>query len=198
MALSLSDIHHLLEVSGRREYGHEAISQLEHALQCATLAQDANECDETVVAALLHDLGHLIESEHASDLVDPRTRDDLHQYIALPFLKGLLPESVLAPIRMHVDAKRYLCSVEPGYAENLSPASQRSLALQGGYFTQSQARSFLIKDFASEAIRLRRYDDQAKRPRMKTLPLSHFLDLITQVRDHHCHQNFTIAMQQSA
>jgi phosphonate degradation associated HDIG domain protein len=198
MSLNLSDIRTLFQISGRRVYGQEAISQLEHALQCASLAEQADETSETIVAALLHDLGHMIDAEHASDLPVTEASDDLHQYLALPFLKGLLPESALAPIRMHVDAKRYLCGFEAGYWESLSNASKRSLELQGGAFSQAQARAFLKKDFAAEAIRLRRYDDLAKLPHKVTPPLGHFLDLICQVRDQHCHQNFTIAMQQSA
>jgi phosphonate degradation associated HDIG domain protein len=188
MSLNLADIRYLLEVSGKREYGHEAVSQLEHALQCASLAQQAKETPETIVAALLHDLGHLIEAEHASDIVETEARDDLHQYIALPFLKGLFPESVLAPIRMHVDAKRYLCGVENGYWEKLSVASKHSLELQGGPFSQTQAKAFLRKDFAAEAIRLRRYDDLAKQPNKAMPPLTPFLDLICVVRDAHCRQ----------
>jgi phosphonate degradation associated HDIG domain protein len=176
LSLNINDIRHLLTVSGKREYGRESVSQLEHALQCASFADEANESTATVAAALLHDIGHLIASEFKSDLSDHEDRDDLHQYIALPFLKGVFPEAVLAPIRMHVDAKRFLCGIEAGYWDKLSPASKESLALQGGAYSEAEARTFLRREFSLEAIRLRRYDDQAKIPQKRTASLDYFLD----------------------
>ena len=127
MALNLEDIAHLLATRGVNQYGREAVSQLEHALQCAQWAEKSGETSATVAAALLHDLGHLLAPGG-----DTAEQDDLHQYMAIPFLRGLLPDAVLEPIRLHVDAKCYLCTMEPGYWETLSPASQHSLVLQGG------------------------------------------------------------------
>jgi phosphonate degradation associated HDIG domain protein len=173
MALSIDDIGRLLATRGVNQYGREAVSQLEHALQCAQLAEQAGETRATVVAALLHDLGHLL-----APVDDTGERDDLHQYVALPFLRGLLPEAVLAPIRLHVDAKRYLCAVEPGYGATLSPASQRSLGLQGGPFTPAEALRFAAQPFAHEAVRVRRYDDHAKAPGLATPSLAHYLALL--------------------
>ena len=170
MALSFDDIEHLLSTRGFHQYGREAVSQLEHALQCAQLAEQAGETPATVAAALLHDLGHLLAPGG-----DTAEQDDLHQYMALPFLRGLLPDAVLEPIRLHVDAKRYLCTMQPGYWENLSPASQHSLVLQGGAFTVADAQRFASQPFAQEAIRLRRYDDLAKVPGLATPPLAHYL-----------------------
>lgn len=172
MALSLDDIAHLLATRGANQYGCEAVSQLEHALQCAQWAEKSGETPTTVVAALLHDLGHLLAL--GGDTVE---QDDLHQYMAIPFLRGLLPDAVLEPIRLHVDAKRYLCTMEPGYWETLSPASQHSLVLQGGAFTPQQAMRFAAQPFAQEAIRLRRYDDHAKVPGLVTPSLDHYLAL---------------------
>ena len=172
MALSFDDIEHLLSTRGFHQYGREAVSQLEHALQCAQLAEQAGETPATIAAALLHDLGHLLAP--ASNTAG---HDDLHQYVALPFLRSLLPDAVLEPIRLHVDAKRYLCAVEPGYWETLSPASQHSLVLQGGPMTAPDAECFACQPFAKEAIRLRRYDDHAKVPGLATPPLAHYLDI---------------------
>ena len=95
--------------------------------------------------------------------------------MAIPFLRGLLPDAVLEPIRLHVDAKRYLCTMEPGYWETLSPASQHSLVLQGGPFTPEEAMQFAAQPFAQEAIRLRRYDDHAKVPGLVTQPLRYYM-----------------------
>ncbi len=174
MTLSTAEIIHLFETRATSQYGREAVSQLEHALQCAHLAEQAGETDATVVAALLHDLGHLIAGEKEKRADDMQLRDDLHQYIAIPFLRGLLPNSVLEPIRLHVDAKRYLCGAEPTYWASLSPASKRSLELQGGAYTSAELTDFLMQPFAGESIRLRRYDDLAKVPKAVTPGLFHY------------------------
>ena len=175
MTLSSTEIIHLFETRATRQYGREAVSQLEHALQCAQLAEQAGEADATVVAALLHDLGHLIavQKEVRPD-DDTQQRDDLHQYIAIPFLHGLLPDAVLEPIRLHVDAKRYLCGAVPTYWASLSPASKRSLELQGGAYSEAELAIFLAQPYAEEAVRLRRYDDLAKVPKASTPDLAHF------------------------
>eukprot|EP01041_Mallomonas_annulata_P024182 gene24182-44867_t len=150
MALSLEDITQLLATRGVNQYGREAVSQLEHALQCAQWAEKSGETPATVVAALLHDLGHLLAPGG-----DTAEQDDLHQYMAIPFLRGLLSDAVLEPIRLHVDAKRFLCAREPGYLEALSPDSKRSLHLQGGVFDSAQASAFEALPYAMDAVRLR-------------------------------------------
>lgn len=174
MPLSTTDIIALFDKRASQQYGREAVSQLEHALQCAQLAEQAGETDATIVAALLHDLGHLIAAENAAQVDDIQGRDDLHQYIALPFLRGFLPDAVLEPMRLHVDAKRYLCATEPSYWDTLSPASKRSLELQGGPFKREELANFLAQAFAQEAVRLRRYDDLAKVPGQETPSLTCF------------------------
>ncbi len=181
MALTTNDIIELLETRGQAQYGREAVSQLEHALQCAQLAERHHEPHETIAAALLHDLGHLL-AEHKDDPNDAQQQhDDLHQFLALPFLRSVLPDAVLEPIRLHVDAKRYLCASEADYWESLSPASKRSLELQGGIFTHAQAEAFIAQPFAEQAVRLRRYDDLAKVPHCATPPLSHYRAMIDAV-----------------
>lgn len=174
MALTSAEIIRLFETRASGQYGREAVSQLEHALQCAQLAEQGGETDETIVAALLHDVGHLIAAEKSSQPDDTQARDDLHQYIALPFLRGLLPDAVLEPMRLHVDAKRYLCGSELGYWGTLSPASQRSLELQGGAYAHKQLATFMAQPFAQEAVRLRRYDDQAKVANKATPALAYY------------------------
>ena len=174
MALTTADIVELLATRATQQYGREAVSQREHALQCAHLAEKAGEEDATVVAALLHDLGHLLVNVAESPPEAAQQRDDLHQHIAIPFLRGLLPDAVIEPIRMHVDAKRYLCAVVPTYWESLSPASKRSLELQGGPYTIAQCEAFMSQPFADVAVRLRRYDDLAKNSQVVTPKLAHF------------------------
>ncbi len=183
MSLSIPDIVQLLGSRATTWYGQEAVSQLDHALQCAHLAELAQEAPETVVAALLHDLGHMLspEREPVSDQDALPIKDDLHQFVALPFLRGLFPDAVLEPIKLHVDAKRYLCAVDALYWESLSPASKHSLELQGGRFDDAQVRAFEDLPFYAEAVRLRRYDDLAKVPGQPTPPLTHYAALMQQV-----------------
>jgi phosphonate degradation associated HDIG domain protein len=176
--MTVDDITELLQRRGAAQYGREAVSQLQHALQCAHLAETAGEPDELVAAALLHDLGHLLAAEKERSVEPTPDRDDLHQFIALPLLRGLFSEAVLAPIGLHVDAKRWLCAQEPGYFESLSPASVRSLALQGGPFTPEQAQAFDQQPHAEAAVRLRRYDDWAKVPGTATPTLDHYAALL--------------------
>ena len=181
MSLTLSEVISLLERRGQSQYGMEAISQLDHALQCAHLAEQAGEAVETVAAALLHDLGHLLVAERDNQTEQYTQHDDLHQFIALPFLRGLFPEAVLEPIRLHVDAKRYLCLMEPSYWAHLSPASKHSLEKQGGVFSEREAEAFISQAFATESVRLRRYDDLAKVPSKSVPDLNHYAQLLVQV-----------------
>lgn len=171
MALSIDDIVSLYRTAGAARYGMEAINQEQHALQCAQLAEQAGSTPELVAAALLHDLGHLVAvDQQAGDA----QKNDLHEFMALPFLHGVFGQAVLEPIRMHVDAKRYLCATVTGYWEALSPASKRSLELQGGAFEPAQAQSFIERPFAVDAVALRRWDDCAKSPTATTPGWGHY------------------------
>jgi phosphonate degradation associated HDIG domain protein len=181
VAFSIDDILHLLSTRGQEQYGREAVSQLDHALQCAQLAEQHGETTETVVAALLHDLGHLLAENEDQNAEKQRQRDDLHQFIVLPFLRGIFPDAVLESIRLHVDAKRYLCATEANYWDSLSPASKRSLELQGGIYDAAAAKAFIEQPFAEQAARLRRYDDWAKVPQRVTPALSHYVPIIEAV-----------------
>lgn len=187
MSLTLSDICSLLLRRGHAQYGDEAVSQLQHALQCATLAEQAGEGPEIIVAALLHDLGHLIVAEREGLDEPDNSRDELHQFVVLPFLRGTFPEVVLAPIRLHVDAKRFLCATEAGYEEALSAASRASLALQGGAFCINEAARFMTQEHAAAAVRLRRYDDLAKVQEWIGPDLMHFEPIMARVASKHGH-----------
>jgi phosphonate degradation associated HDIG domain protein len=181
MSLNMNEVVDLLQRRGHQQYGMEAISQLEHALQCADMAEQAGETPETIVAALLHDLGHLLAAERDGKFEHDTSKDDLHQYIALPFLRTLFSDAVLEPIRLHVDAKRYLCLVDSGYWAQLSLASKHSLEQQGGVFSEHEAEVFIQQNFAAEAVRLRRYDDLAKVPAKLVPDLSHYAAYLQQV-----------------
>ncbi len=126
-----------------------------------------------VTACLLHDLGHLLNDCGPTPTL--RAIDDRHQYFVVPFLRGVFGDAVIEPIRLHVDAKRYLAATEPDYLARLSPDSLRSLRLQGGVFTAEEARRFQARPFAEQAVQLRRFDDLAKCVGRPTPPLDHFL-----------------------
>jgi phosphonate degradation associated HDIG domain protein len=171
--IHLTDIATLFERRGHEQYSGEPVTQLEHALQTAALAEAEGADDELVTAALLHDLGHLLQDLGETPTL--RGVDDLHQYAAVPFLRPLFPERVLGGIALHVDAKRYLCATRPGYQDALSADSRRSLALQGGVFDAGQAAAFIARPGAEDAVRLRIWDDLAKAAGAPTPPLVHFL-----------------------
>ena len=173
MALTLADIEQLFAARGDEQYTGEPVTQLEHALQCAMLAENEGADDALVTAALLHDLGHMVHELGPTPTL--QGVDDLHQFRALPFLRGLFGEDVIDPIKLHVDAKRYLCAVRPDYYAALSDDSRRSLALQGGIYNEAQAETFIAQRGAAQAVRLRVWDDQAKAAGLATPSLAHFL-----------------------
>ena len=161
--LTLEGIARLYADQGRNHYG-EGVSQIEHALQCASLAEAAGEPDSPVVAALLHDIGHLAADAEAQSGAAAGT-DDRHEVTGAQLLKGLFGEAVRRPIALHVAAKRYLCAVAPGYFEALSDASKESLRFQGGPFDAAAAAAFAQRPGFREAVALRRLDDAGKSPR---------------------------------
>ena len=175
--LNLQDIALLFSRHGASQYSGEPVTQLQHALQTAHLAEASGADDALVTACLLHDLGHLLNDQGRgfNDTPSARGIDDTHQYYALPFLRGLFPDAVLDAIKLHVDAKRYLCQANPDYFERLSDDSQRSLALQGGVFSAEQASAFLNQSGARDAVMLRQWDDLAKQADLHTPSLAHFL-----------------------
>lgn len=172
--LSLDDIERLFAEKGDEQYAGEPVTQLQHALQSALQAENEAADDELVTAALLHDLGHLLHELGETPTL--RGVDDVHQYRALPFLRGLFSDRVLGPIKLHVDAKRYLCATRQPYYAALSEDSKRSLALQGGIFSDAEAKAFIGQPGAAEAVRLRVWDDLAKTEGLTTPPLSHYLE----------------------
>jgi phosphonate degradation associated HDIG domain protein len=171
--LTLEDIGLLFARHGSAQYSGEPVTQLEHALQTAYLAEQSEASDELVTACLLHDLGHLLNDQGETPTL--RGIDDTHQYYALPFLRGLFPDAVLDAIKLHVDAKRYLCRANDGYWARLSDDSKRSLELQGGVFEPTQAAAFLLQPGARDAVMLRQWDDLAKQAGWQTPPLVHFM-----------------------
>lgn len=174
--LTIPDIFKLYRERGNLPYGNEAVSQLDHALQCATLATAAGQPPEMIAACLLHDLGHLL---HNFD-VDATERgiDDRHELRAIPCLQALFSLAVLEPIRLHVQAKRYLCAVDRNYWSTLSDGSKDTLQWQGGIFSEVAAHAFMSQPYAEEAVRLRLWDDQAKVVGLETPELVYFAPML--------------------
>jgi phosphonate degradation associated HDIG domain protein len=180
MALTLDDIANLFSRHGARMYSGEPVTQMQHALQTACLAEQSGADDELVTACLLHDLGHMLNDQGETPTL--RGLDDTHQYFALPFLRGLFSDHVLDTIRLHVDAKRYLCATRADYWAALSADSKRSLKLQGGVYDEKQCIEFIAQPAAPDAVKLRRWDDQAKQPNLSTPALQHFLNRAARCR----------------
>jgi predicted HD phosphohydrolase len=157
---------HALARAGSRRYGGEVVSELEHALQCAQLARESAADEELQLACLLHDVGRyaidqsLVADTLESTRVGPQARG--HHEVGADLLAPWVPERLAWCVRMHADAKRYLCATEPAYFERLSPASRRTLELQGGVMPPSEAAQFSGHRWAQDAVALRRWDDQAK------------------------------------
>jgi len=154
----------------------EPVSALEHALQCAQLAEWAHADLDLVAAAFLHDLGQLMDAQDDAPL-----RDDEHEILALPLLEQGFGPGVMEPIRLHVQAKRFLVSTDAAYEANLSPASRHSLELQGGRMNAEERLLFLAQPHAAAALQLRRWDDLAKHPGKRTPPLSYYLSVLEEL-----------------
>jgi [1-hydroxy-2-(trimethylamino)ethyl]phosphonate dioxygenase len=169
---AIDELLDLLEIEGGRQYGGESVSQREHALQCARLAEVEGAPPSLVAAALLHDIGHLLHSQGPRPAL--RGIDDRHELVGHKHLLRALGPEVAEPVRLHVPAKRYLCATEPSYFALLSAGSVRSLALQGGAFNPSEAEAFAAQPYAAAAVRVRRWDEAAKIPGLATPPLAHY------------------------
>lgn len=189
----IAKIEALFSRRGHQCYGderREPVTALEHALQCAQLAEWAHAEHSLVAAALLHDIGQLMDGAPGDPL-----RDDQHEITALGLLRaGGFDDAVLEPIRLHVAAKRYLVSTDPAYGPALSDASRHSLALQGGPMNAEERLLFMAHRHAGPALQLRRWDDLAKRPGMRTPPLAYYLALLEEVlKDRHAPRRLSIA-----
>jgi phosphonate degradation associated HDIG domain protein len=157
---------------GAAAYHGEAVSQTEHALQAAELAEREGAADNLVVAALLHDVGHLLDGQD-EDLAD-RGLDGRHEEAGCAWLAAHFGPMVTEPIRLHVAAKRYLCAVDPGYLAGLSSSSRLSLSLQGGPMEAEECVNFESNPLYHDAVRLRRWDDTAKVPGLTVPGLEHY------------------------
>ena len=156
-----------------RRYGLSEINQLQHALQCAAHAEADGAPPATVLASLLHDVGHMIHG--LGDNPVGRGIDDVHEQLGADWLAERFGPEVSEPVRLHVAAKRYLCTVESDYFGKLAPDSVRSLKLQGGLMSGEELEAFRAHPQHEEAVRVRRFDEMAKDPRASTPDFDHYL-----------------------
>jgi len=161
----------------------EDLSQLAHALQTAALARRDGAGEELVVAALLHDVGHLLELEleATSGAADQRSVDLNHEAVGAQYLSTLFPPAVTAPVALHVRAKRYRCAVDAEYHDQLSDGSKRSLELQGGPMTANEVASFEANPGFEAAVQLRGWDDGGKVDGLEVPALDDYLNMIERV-----------------
>jgi predicted HD phosphohydrolase len=167
-----------MATSAARRYGLERVSELAHALQCAELARGAGADDELILACLLHDVGRFaVDQALIFDRVGGAGGHRHHgarghHEVGADLIAPYVPERVTWLVRIHADAKRYLCSTEPGYHATLSPASQHTMTLQGGLMSSDEVARHAAHPWLGDALRLRRWDDQAKVVGKETAPLA--------------------------
>lgn len=167
-----------MEKRGQSRYD-EVVTQLEHALQCAALAREKNASPTLMTGALLHDIGHIILDEHNAREAFLNT-DLTHEEVGARYMEPFFPESVTIPIRLHVPAKRYLCTTDPSYYDGLSEASKRSLKLQGGTMSDEERKAFEQIPYFEDGLILRRWDDLAKVKGLDTPRLEVYRDIVQQ------------------
>ncbi len=158
---SVAGLVELYEARGDQTYG-EDLTLTFHSLQCAALARAAGGSGALVASALLHDVGHLVVGPEAVDHSRPGEDDDHHEAVGARMLAAVFPVEVTRPVALHVMAKRWLCTVEPPYLEALSDLSAATLVAQGGLLDDGERRRFEAHPGFTDAVALRRWDDEAK------------------------------------
>jgi [1-hydroxy-2-(trimethylamino)ethyl]phosphonate dioxygenase len=161
---------------GAGNYFGERVTITEHCLQAAWFAREESAPEPLVVAALLHDIGHLLEA--VPDDLAEWTTDAHHEEVGARWLSGRFGAQVSEPVRLHVPAKRYLCATDPGYFKQLSTASVHTLKLQGGPMTAQEVARFEREPHYRDAVRVRRWDDQGKVAGLAVPPLESYRRMI--------------------
>ena len=168
----------ILDHHGDREYNGLGLSVLEHMLQSALEAETAHAETHDIVATLLHDIGHFVV-EFPSDMKN--TEDTGHDEVGAAILEPFFGPEIVEPIRLHVRAKRYLCTVEPSYYDNMTIPVKHTFRLQGGKMSAAEVKEFEARPFAEGGTRLRRWCDLGMIPGRKTKRFEDYYSLINSV-----------------
>ncbi|MEI7654488.1 MAG: HD domain-containing protein [Actinomycetota bacterium] len=174
---TVAELLELYLAEGHQAYGEE-VTSLEHALQCAAVARGAGASDELIAAALLHDVGHLVADVQGNERYDLSQDDDIHEAIGARVLSPIFGAAVAQPVSLHVTAKRWRCTVEPGYLERLSATSRATLQAQGGLLNDAQCERFQNHPGFAAAVTLREWDDQGKIPDQEIPALASYTELL--------------------
>ena len=156
-------------------YIGEKVTIAEHMIQTAVLAEKTNCSSNLICSSLLHDYGHFI-LENPDDLVSKR-KDGKHENVGYEFLKKYFVKNVVEPIKYHVKAKRYLAR-DKKYYQVLSAASKISLKLQGGIMNNNEAQEFEDNEFFDSSIKLRKFDEGAKKAGLKIKSINEYKNLL--------------------
>ena len=165
-----------MEKKGQTYYD-EAVTQFEHALQCANQARLASAGPVQVTAALLHDLGHFLIDEHNGEGAF-LLQDFLHEKVGGEYLEPFFIAAVTEPVKLHVPAKRYICTVDDAYRATLSQASKQSFQLQGGFMSAAKKAEFEKNPFWKNAVQLRKWDDLGKKKGTETPGLEAYREVV--------------------
>jgi len=172
---------------GDEEYLGEPVTMAEHMLQGAYFASEANESDDIIVAALLHDIGHFTSEFGMFSMED--TVDRWHEDAGAKILENFFPPVITDCVRYHVAAKRYLCATDSSYFGALSKASVHSLNLQGGPMSSSEVKEFDENPNLDAIVKVRRYDDKGKIAKLATPPFKHYEVMIQNIVDSYAKQS---------
>jgi 2-amino-1-hydroxyethylphosphonate dioxygenase (glycine-forming) len=172
------EIFELYENYGGAEYAGEKVSQLEHMVQAAQLAEEQGYDEEVILAAFLHDVGHISEAAKGDNEMGGFGIKD-HEEIGAEFLRGKgFSKKVARLVESHVEAKRYLTIKDPAYYAQLSDASKKTLEYQGGPMTEDEAAAFEQYPLFDLIIKMRKWDEEAKIEHKPLPDLQHYRQLM--------------------
>ena len=175
---NLDNIFKMYENFGKFDYIGEPVTQIEHMIQAAMLAEEDGQSEEVILAALFHDIGHLIQLNNKNIKNNEKMSKygfKNHEKMGLNFLKdNNIKYPIPELVENHVKAKKYLVYKDPKYRENLSDASKKTLEFQGGAMTEKEAEDFEQDKLFELSLKLRSYDDKAKVENKKIKSLDYY------------------------
>jgi len=170
-------IQDTFQTHGTKFYGMEAVTQLEHALQSGDLAKERGGSDAVVAACLLHDIGHILDGKIFAASLEENLHDH-HEDKGALFLQRYFGDAVADPVRLHVRAKRYICTKNPSYVDVLSRTSKKSFEDQGGMMSEDEVKEFEAQRYHEDSVFLRKVDDIAKVQGKVTAALEDYIPML--------------------